>query len=90
MTEGHEPPVERETGTAAFLDALDLRRNARRGFAIGVLFAVAVYVFFVTIPGTYRSPLYYVALAFVLAVGVGGLATVGLVAIRAKRLAQEL
>ncbi|MFB6184679.1 MAG: hypothetical protein ABEI96_09010 [Haloarculaceae archaeon] len=86
----HDPPVGADTGTAAFLRALHVRRNARRGLAVGVVVAVAVYVFFVAIPGTYRNSLYYVALAFVLAVSVAGLATVVLLLVSARRLAREL
>lgn len=84
MSERSEP-----SGRAAFVRALNVRRNARWGFAFGVLVAIAVFVFFVVIPGTYRSATLYVALGFVLAVSVGGLATAALTLISAVRLARE-
>ncbi|MFB6308687.1 MAG: hypothetical protein ABEH35_05085 [Haloarculaceae archaeon] len=77
-----------QSGRAALLEALEVRRNARRGVVFGVVFAVAVFVFFVVVPGA-RSPLLYAALAFVLAASVAGLATAGLVAARAVRLLRE-
>ena len=77
------------SGRGAFVRALDVRRNARWGFAFGVLVAVAVFVFFVVVPGTYRSTLFYVALGFVLAVSLGGLATALLTLRSAVRLARE-
>lgn len=77
-------------GTAAFLAALRVRRNATLGFALGTLFAVAVFVFFVALPGSRRSPLLYVALAFVLAVGVGLLLTTVFTLGSAYRLARRL
>ena len=87
-----EKPTDREQpgGRAALVEALEVPRNARRGFAFGLLFTVAVFVFFVVLPGTYRSPLFYVGLGFVLAVAVGGLATTVLTAITAYRLSREL
>jgi lipopolysaccharide export LptBFGC system permease protein LptF len=54
---------------------LGVRKHARRGFGIGVGVAIAVYVFFVVIPATGQSPALYVALAFVLAISVGGILT---------------
>jgi len=77
-------------GTAAFLRALDVERNAAAGFALGTLFAAAVFVLFVVVPGTRRSPVLYVALAFVLAVGTGLLLTTLFTLWSAYRLAQEL
>jgi hypothetical protein len=78
------------SGKAALLEALDVPRNARRGFAFGFVVTLAVFVFFVVVPGTTRSPLYYVALAFVLAAGLGGLATTVLTVRSAYRLSREL
>lgn len=76
---------------ARLVEALEVRRNAKRGFAVGVLFAVAVYVFFVAVPGTHTwSPLLYVALAFVVAVSTGLLVTAVLTALTARRLAREI
>ncbi|MFB6165101.1 MAG: hypothetical protein ABEJ31_08070 [Haloarculaceae archaeon] len=77
-------------GRAAVVRALRVRRNARRGFAFGAIVTAAVFVFFVVVPGTYRSPYLYVALAFVLATALGALSTAALVAVRAYRLSKEL
>jgi len=78
-------------GRAALVEALRVRRNAKRGLATGVLVAGLVFVLFVVLPaGTVRPTAYYGALAFVLAMAVAGLATTVLVAVRAYRLTQEL
>jgi hypothetical protein len=78
-------------GRTALLEALRVRQNARRGLAVGLLFTGTVFLFFVVLPpGTNRSLLYYVALAFVLALTVSGLATTILVGVRAYRLTREL
>lgn len=74
---------------ANLVEALQVRRNARRGAAVGVAVAVAVFVFFVVVPGSTRPAYLYVALAFVLAMSVTGLATAVFVAVRAARLARE-
>ncbi|WP_159904178.1 DUF7536 family protein [Salinirussus salinus] len=80
-----------ETGPGRLLEALHLRRNALVGFAVGIAVTAAVFTFFVVLPGaTTQSPVYYAALAFVLAMAVGGLATVLLLAYRAYRLSREL
>ncbi len=73
------------------VETLRVRRNARRGLAVGVLVAAAVFVLFVVLPsGTTRATPYYGALAFVLAMAVAGLATAVFVAARAYRLAEDL
>lgn len=77
-------------GKAAFLDALNVRQNAVRGFVAGILFTVAIFVFFVVVPGATRSPLYYLALAFVLATGLGGILTGVLTAVSAYRLSKRV
>ena len=84
MSEGNEP-----SGRAAFVRALNVRRNARWGFGFGALVAVAVFGFFVVIPGTIRSRAYYVALGFVLALSLGGLTTAVLTLFSAIRLARR-
>jgi len=72
------------------LAALNVPRNARWGFAFGTGVTLAVFAFFVVAPGAVvRSPLWYGVLAFVLAVGLGGLATVALTAASAYRLSRE-
>ena len=70
--------------------ALNVPRNARFGFGLGVALAVAAFVFFVVVPGSQRSPVLYVALAFVLAVGVGLLLTLVFTLASAYRLARQL
>jgi uncharacterized membrane protein YccC len=77
-------------GTAAFVEALNVSRNAKAGFGIGVVVAIAVFVFFVGIPGSRYSPVLYVALAFVLAVGIGLLLTLVFTLGSAYRLARQL
>lgn len=78
------------SGRAALVQALNVPTNAKRGFAFGLLFAVAVFAFFVAIPDTFRSPVLYLALAFVLAMAMGSLATAVLVAVSAYRLAKDI
>lgn len=71
-------------------EALGVRRCARRGFAVGAAVALAVFVFFVLIPGTTRPMSLYAGLAVVLGVSTGMLATILLVAWRAGRLVRTL
>ncbi|MFB6152143.1 MAG: hypothetical protein ABEJ40_10090 [Haloarculaceae archaeon] len=77
-------------GLTAFMQALDAPRHARTGAVVGVVFTAAVFVFFVVIPGTYRSPLWYVGLALVLATSTAGLVAFVLSAVRAVRLSRRL
>ncbi|WP_436925282.1 DUF7536 family protein [Halosimplex amylolyticum] len=79
-----------ESGRAAFVAALRVRRNARWGLAVGVAVALAAFVLFVALPGARRSPLWYVALGFVLAMSTGGLVAFLLTVGRAVRLSREL
>jgi fucose permease len=81
---------DRPGGAAALIEALNVRRNAVRGFVFGFVFTVAVFTFFVVVPGVSRSPVYYVALAFVLATGLGALVTAALVLWDAYRLSKTL
>ena len=77
--------------TARFLAALEVKRNAGIGLAIGTLLAATLYVFFVAIPlGTRENPLYYLTLAFVLAVTFGAILAVALTIVTAIRLSQRL
>jgi hypothetical protein len=78
------------SGIPAVVAALDVPRHARRGFAVGVLVAIGLFVLFVVVPGASRSPALYVALAVVLAMAVGLLMTATLVAATAYRLAGDL
>jgi uncharacterized YccA/Bax inhibitor family protein len=77
-------------GRAALVRALDVRRNARRGFGFALAFTLAVFAFFVVVPGTARPTPWYLALAFVLAAALGGLATAVLTAHSAYRLSKDL
>jgi len=96
-SDGGEPPlgVEQgddrpESGRAAFVSALRVRRNARWGVAVGLCFTVAVFVFFVVVPGAQRSPLWYIALGFVLVLSTAGLVAFLLTVVRAIRLSRRL
>lgn len=84
MSERSEP-----SGRVAFARALNVRRNAIAGFGFALAVTGGVFGFFVVIPGVSRSPAYYVALAFVLALSLGGLATTVLTLFSAIRLARE-
>lgn len=77
-------------GVATLVAALRVRRLATVGFGFGVAFAVGVFVLFVALPGSTRPAPLYAALAFVLAVTVGLLATAVLVAVAAVRTARRL
>jgi hypothetical protein len=79
------------SGRGALVEALQVRRNLKRGLAVGLGFAVVIFGFFVVLaPETTRSRLYYLGLAFVLAMTTSGLVAALLVARRAYRLAQDL
>jgi uncharacterized membrane protein HdeD (DUF308 family) len=78
------------SGVAALVEALDVPRHARRGFAAGTLLAVGLFVFFVVVPDSGGSPVAYTALSVVFAVAAGLLVTGVLVAASAYRLAREL
>ena len=71
------------------LRTLAVRKNAARGFSVGALLAVALFVVFV-LPGSTFSPVYFVGLAFVVAMTSGAIVTTILVAITAYGAAQRL
>ncbi|MFC6940418.1 hypothetical protein ACFQE8_10675 [Salinirubellus sp. GCM10025818] len=78
-------------GTAAFLAALRVRRNAKVGFALGTVLALALLTLVVRGAAAAQYPVYlYAALAFVLAVGVGLLLTAALTVGVAVRRAREM
>jgi hypothetical protein len=87
-----DPETSPQSGRQRFVQALEVRRNALRGFWFGIVATVAVYAFFIILPGGFElgRDLYYVGLALVMAAGLGGLATAVLVALRARRLVKEL
>ncbi|RBI63005.1 DUF7536 family protein [Halomicrococcus sp. NG-SE-24] len=76
------------------VEALDVRRNAAVGFAVGVAVAVLLYAFRVGVVGSVRGqaggPLTFLALGVVLALTLGALVTAVLVALSARRLAREV
>ncbi|WP_128476815.1 DUF7536 family protein [Halorussus pelagicus] len=78
-----------ERPRANFVAALNVRRNAIRGFGFSLLFTAAVLAVFVVQPGTRQPTPYYLGLAFVLVTSLGALATTVLTLISAYRLAQE-
>uniref|UniRef100_UPI00300F4CC7 DUF7536 family protein n=1 Tax=Haloarcula brevis TaxID=3111453 RepID=UPI00300F4CC7 len=68
--------------------ALNVPRNAKLGFALAGLFTAGLFALFV-LPGTARPMGFYVGLAFVLAVSLGGLLTALLTVVSAVRLARQ-
>ena len=79
-----------ESGRARFLEALEVRKHAVRGFGIGIALTVLVYVLFVVLPGGGESWVWYLGLGASLALSLGGLITMVLVAVQARRLTKEL
>jgi len=78
------------SGKVVFMEALRVRRNAKIGAAVGLLFAAFVFVSF---PGAYapsRSTAWYVALGFVLMFSMAGLVAFFLTLGRAIRLSRDL
>lgn len=95
MAVGPVPPAVADTTApdpehprANFLRALNVERNAAVGFAFGTLFAAAVFVRFVYLVDRPHSPVLWLMLAFVLAVGTGLLLTVAFTLGSAYRLAR--
>jgi hypothetical protein len=60
--------------------ALNVPTHAKRGFLLAAILTVAVFGFFVVVPGAERPLALYVALAFVLFVSLGALVTAVFVA----------
>lgn len=83
-----EPPE--RPGTANFVTALSVPRNARVGVVVGVAIALFFVYGAVTGPQGQYSPVAYVGLGFVLAVGVALLVTLLLTLGSAYRLSREL
>jgi hypothetical protein len=86
--------VPERPSAANLITTLDVPRNARIGVGIGVVFAALVYavrVFELLGPAPDAAgPWFFLMLAFVLAVGVSLLVTVGLTVRSAVREAREL
>lgn len=83
---GGDPRPDRPGGKTALVEALHVRAKARRGLVVGLVVTVAIFGFFVVIPGVDRSALYYAALAFVLFLTTWMLAVATLVGRRALHL----
>lgn len=87
--------TKRGNGTAAFLSALNVRRNAIIGLICGIVFASLVYSVRVfellgPAPDGAGGPVLFLALAFVLAFGVFVLVTLALTLGSAVRRSREL
>ncbi|NHN60901.1 MULTISPECIES: hypothetical protein [Halorussus] len=78
-----------ERPRANFAAALNVRRNAVRGFAFSLLFTAAVLAVFVFVPGTHQPAVYYLGLGFVLVTALGALTTTVLTLVSAYNLARE-
>ena len=79
--------------TAHFLETLGVKRHLAVGLAVGVVFTVAVYLFFVVLGGGSASGVlsgYYLALAFTLATTVGASVAIVLTVWTAIKLSREL
>jgi len=77
-----------DTDADSLVGALEVRKQALRGFSLAGLLAVGVYVLFVLVPGG-RSPGLYLVLTFVLAVSGGLLLTTVLALGAAYRLSRR-
>ncbi|MFW5956360.1 MAG: DUF7536 family protein, partial [Halorhabdus sp.] len=69
-----------------FVAALRVREHARRGFVVGVVFAVALYALSVAQSGALSTRLLYLSLLIVLALTTGTIVTTVLVAAEAYKL----
>jgi hypothetical protein len=74
----------------SLLAALEVRKQAVRGFALGGALAGGAFVLFVLNPAIERSVPLYLLLGFVLAVSAGMLATTFLTLLAAYRLTRRL
>lgn len=95
MVSNDEQPTPRaDNSTAAFLDALNVTRNAKIGVVVGIVFAALIYsvrVFELAGPAPQGvgGPVLFLALAFVLAFGAFVIVTIVLTLISAYRRVQE-
>jgi len=80
--------------TGGLVEALNVRRNAAVGFAVGVVVAALLYGYRVGVVGQVRGqaggPLHFLALAFVLAFALGALVTTVLTLASARHLVRDL
>ncbi len=70
--------------------ALEVRRNAIISLIVGTVFTVAVFLFFVVIPGTAQQLSYLIALGFVLALTSAGSVLIVLTVYRTYVLSRDL
>lgn len=80
------PQSDPARGPGRFIAALDVPRLAVIGFSAAGILAVATFFVFIVLPGANQSPLLYFGLGFVLALSLGLLFTIILVAASAYRL----
>jgi len=85
-----------KSGRGRLLEALKLRRNARRGFGLALVATLVVYAVFVAEPVLRGEALargawsWYLGLGLSMFLGLGALVTTALVAMQARRLVREL
>lgn len=89
QVDGREPGGGAD-GPAAFMRALRVPRNAKWGLAIALAITAAVYYRYVFVPDTPRPELWYLSLAFVLALSLAGLIAFLLTIVTAVRLSRDL
>lgn len=86
--------IPERSATANLIEALNVRRNAAVGFAVSIALTAIVYVYRVIIVGEVAgqagTPVYYLALGFVLTITLGALLTAVLTFVSAGRLARDL
>lgn len=78
-----------EDGAGRFIAALDVPRLAGIGFSAGLVLSLATFIVFIVLPGGDGSPWLYLGLGFVLALSLGLLLTMLLVAASAYRLVRR-
>jgi hypothetical protein len=77
------------SGPGRLIHALDVPRLALIGFSVAGVVSVATFFVFIVLPGADQSPLLYFGLGFVLALSLGLLFTIILVAASAYRLVRQ-
>ena len=81
-----------ESGRARFLEALQVRKHAIRGFRFATVVTILIYLGFVVAPGGsgLEDAVWYLGLGLSLLLALGALVTTALVALEARRLARDL
>lgn len=83
------PESDAGPGPGRLIAALDVPRLAVIGFSLAGVLSLATFIVFVILPGANQSPLLYFGLGFVLALSLGLLFTIILVAASAYRLVRR-